>query len=96
MYVEITHAREPLLLRHLSPTESIDPEYHALRWVEATYQGELRIAESDGHIPSGSADYRCEVRETKVPNVRISKSFDFYCEGARYARPKARIARSVP
>ena len=75
MFVEISHRGETLLLRRLAPTESLDPTHHADRWCASH---DLRRAPPDGHIPSGCADYRCEVRQTKAASVVIWDALDFY------------------
>ena len=65
MFVEIIENRsgETLLLRQLSPTEYIDPEYHLQRYCET--QG-IVLSEADGYIPSGCGDLYCETRDTKA------------------------------
>ena len=75
MFVEISHRGETLLLRRLALTESLDPVHHADVWCAAH---ELQRATPDGHIPSGCADYRCEVRETKTSGAVIWDALDFF------------------
>ena len=82
MFVEISHRGETLLLRRLAPTESLDPAHHADVWCAAH---ELRRAPPDGHIPSGCADYRCEVRQTKAASVVVWASLDFFLESEEVA-----------
>lgn len=83
MFLEISAPgpAESLLLRRLAPNESIDPEGHARKFVaESDYFEGQKIAESDGWIPAGCADYRAEVRNTKAESVVIWAAFDFYLE----------------
>ena len=77
MFLEISHRGETLLLRRLAPTESLDPVHHADVWCAAH---DLQRAKPNGHIPSGCADYRCEVRETKAANVVVWDALDFFLE----------------
>ncbi len=77
MFVEITHRGETMLLRRLSPSETLDPRHHADRWCA---EREARRAEPNGHIPSGCAEYRCEMRSTKAPSVVIWDALDFFLE----------------
>lgn len=79
MFIEISHPGETLLLRRLAPTESLDPAQHADAWCAAH---DLRRSSPDGHIPSGCADYRCEVRQTKAASVVIWDALDFFLESA--------------
>lgn len=79
MYIAITenHSGETLLLRQLSPSESICPEFHCRKW--AAREG-VTIAESDGYIPNGTADYYAETRDTKAETGSCWQSFNFYLE----------------
>ena len=77
MFLEISHRGETLLLRRLAPTESLDPVRHVDIWCTAH---DLRRAEPDGHIPSGCADNRCEIRETKAAGVTVWDALDFFLE----------------
>ncbi len=83
MFLEISApaSGEVYLLRRLAPHELIDPEIHARKWVtESDYTEGQQIAESDGWIPSGCADFRAEVRSTKAESPVIWAAFDFYLE----------------
>ena len=75
MFVEISHRGETLLLRRLALTESLDPVHHADVWCAAH---DLQRAPPNGYIPSGCADYRCEVRQTKAASVVVWDALDFY------------------
>ena len=77
MFLEISHRGETLLLRRLAPTESIDPVQHVDFWCA---EHDQRRAELDGHIPSGCADYRCEIRQTKAASVVVWDALDFSLE----------------
>lgn len=79
MYIAITCNRsgENLLLRRLAPTESINPRDHVKRWAESAG---VKIADSDGHIPRGCADFYAETRERKEAGAVCWDSFDFYLE----------------
>ena len=77
MFVEISHRGETLLLRRLAPTESLDPAHHADTWCAA--HG-IKRAPPNRHIPSGCADYRCEVRQTKAASAVIWDALDFFLE----------------
>jgi len=77
MFLEISHRGETLLLRRLAPTESLDPARHVYVWCAAH---DLQRAMPSGHIPSGCADYRCEVRETKGTSVVVSDALDFFLD----------------
>ena len=77
MFVEITHQGETMLLRRLSPTETLDPAHHADRWCAVR---EVRRAAPNGHIPPGCAKYCCKVRSTKAPSVVIWDALDFFLE----------------
>ena len=75
MFVEISHRGETLLLRRLAPSESLDPTHHADSWCAAH---DIQRASPNGHIPSGCADCRCEVRRTKAASVVIWDALDFF------------------
>jgi hypothetical protein len=79
MYIAILNNRtgEHELLRRLAPNESIDPEFHVKKWAIAVG---VTIAESDGYIPNGCADYYAETRDTKKESAVCWKSFNFYLD----------------
>jgi len=79
MFIAITCNRsgENELLRRLAPNESLDPSHHDKKWADRLG---VIIAESDGHISRGCADFYAETRETKESSGSCWSSFDFYLE----------------
>lgn len=80
MFVAIQEVQtgENVLLRRLSPTESIDPEFHAKKWADAMG---VVIAECTGCIPTGCGDYYAETRDTKEATGVCWSNFDFFLSG---------------
>lgn len=76
MFLSITcnHSGEDLLLRRLSPSESLDVRTHVNTWIEDHF-GEIEepvvaaFSEPGAHIPQGCADYQAEIRDTKAPGA---------------------------
>ena len=85
MFLSITCNRsgEDLVLRRLSPSESLDLRAHVRSWSEATY-GEFEepvapaFSEPGSHIPNGCADYQAEIRDTKAPSGSCWTSEPFF------------------
>jgi hypothetical protein len=77
MFVEITQRDETRLLRRLGPAESLDPALHTDAWCQSN---DLTRSKANGAIPSGCADYRCEIRRTKAPSPVIWAALDFLNE----------------
>jgi len=78
MFVEITQRGKTRLLRRLAPHETHDPTPYADAWCQRV--GLVRSKES-GHIPSGCATHRCEIRRTKAPSPVIWAALDFFVCG---------------
>lgn len=48
------------------------------QWVDESYCGELKVAESDGYIPNGCGEYYAEIRRDKIANGSCLSSMNFF------------------
>lgn len=81
MFLSIYHNQSgEEYIRRLSPSEKIDPETHFRKWIDDRYDGEVKVSESDGHIPRGCGEYYIEIRDTKESTGSCWSSFDAFTE----------------
>lgn len=79
MFLAITHNNSGIqYIRRMSPTENKNIEQYVEKWVDNHFEGEAKIAESDGHIPRGCGEYYAEIRDTKKESGSCWESMDFY------------------
>ena len=78
LHIEHVSSGETLHLRRLSDDETLDPTVLTDAWLQSTYDGELTRDEPNGHIPSGCADYRTEIRLKKHNDVVIWIGLDWF------------------
>lgn len=60
--------------RRLAPNETLDCDHHMKRYLDGLSQDsgyDIRFDESDGYIPAGCGQYRCEIRNRKNDHVCI-------------------------
>lgn len=83
LIIEETRSGGHVVSRRLAPRETLDPDHHMQRYLDqlsADSGYDLRIAESDGYIPSGCGEYRCEIRSRKNDYVVIWTGKDYFAE----------------
>lgn len=83
LIIEETRSGDHVVSRRLAPRETLDPDHHMQRYLDqlsADSGYDFRIAESDGHIPSGCGEYRVEIRNRKNDYVVIWDSGDYFTE----------------
>lgn len=86
LIIEETRSGEHVVSRRLAPRETLDPDHHMHRYLDqlsADSGYDFRIAESDGHIPSGCGQVRVEIRQRKHDYMCIWTGRDYFveCEG---------------
>lgn len=74
---------EDLVLRRLSPTESLDLRAHVRAWAKihtADFDEPLvpAFSEPGSYIPNGCGAYQAEIRDTKKPSAICWTSEPFY------------------
>lgn len=67
-------------IRRVSPSENTSIEDMVKKWLDNTYEGDVKLAESSGYIPCGCGEYFAEIRRTKSATGSCLESFDFYTE----------------
>ena len=79
MFICITHnpSGETLLLRRMAPNETLNLRHYVEKWADSIG---MKIADADGYIPRGCAEYFAEIRDTKHETGSCWESLDFYIE----------------
>ena len=79
MFICITHnpSGETLLLRRMAPSETLNLIHYVEQWADSIG---MKIADSNGYIPHGCAEYFAEIRDTKRETGSCWESLDFYLE----------------
>jgi len=83
LIIEETRSGDHVVSRRLAPRETLDPDHHMQRYLDqlsADSGYDFRIAESDGHIPSGCGEIRVEIRRYKDDGVCIWTGKDYFVE----------------